>query len=210
MPNKIRVLIVDEFPIMRFGLHHFLDQLSGYEVTGEASCVAEALDLAQSTRPNIVLVDISPSKGMGICLATRLANRTTQVVAFSSDETWNAIREFLDAGGRAVVSRQRVLDELPLAITAAAAGRVWVSPDVRRAPDAAGSEYAGEEATLSRREREIVALVARGLTSNQIAEQLCVSRRTVETHRYWVFKKLGISSRAELVDYALKRNMLTV
>lgn len=207
--ERTAVLVVDAQPVVRWGIADFLEHNAGYRVCGEAGSVAEAAELIDALLPNVVVIDPSGSDPGLVELMRTLSQSAIGVVAFSSQENWNHVRSFIDLGGKGFVSKRSELSELASAVAAAAAGREWISPAVRRAARRTADGDVGKIGKLSAREVEIAELVARGLTSTQIADQLCVSLKTVETHRYRIFKKLGISTRAQLVDYALQNGILT-
>lgn len=131
-------------------------------------------------------------------LVTRVC---VQVVAFSDIDTWDDAEAFFEAGGMGLVHKTSPLDDLAKAIEAAANKQKWIAPALRTIDPTPISKSTDSE--LTKRESEIVTLITKGLTSKQIAEQLCLSINTVESHRKSVFRKLKVRHCAQLVHYAL-------
>ncbi|MCE5198604.1 MAG: response regulator transcription factor [Armatimonadota bacterium] len=208
--KSISVLIVDEHPVIRWGLNHLLEAKSDFHVLGETASISEAIDQAYALRPDVTIMDICMGNGKAFAAVEQLCMEgITRILAFTERETWDCVETFLATGGTGYISKRCPPDELLLALVAVSEGRPWISPSLRRVADATGDKHGSASQDLSPREREIATLVARGLTSRQIATQLCVSLKTVETHRYRIFKELQISSRAELVNYVIENGLLS-
>jgi DNA-binding NarL/FixJ family response regulator len=209
VPNTVKILIVDQYPVIRFGLAYFLEKQWSFEIVGEAGSIDDAIQQVRSHKPDVIVMDVFNFNGDGI-EATReiLREQPGNILAFSKNQSWDNISAFLHAGGLGFVLKQSSLTDLVTAINAVAEGNVWISPSVRKVTSASAQKPKTADEILSTREREIAMLVARGLTSSQIADQLCVSRRTVESHRYRIFKRLKIESRAQLVTYAIEHGLL--
>lgn len=203
------VLVVDEHFIVRWGLKHFLESQKGIRVVGEAGALDEAIELANLLKPAVVILDPS-LRGSGRDSAVRdLATAAGGgVLAFSSRDSWDAVERFMSAGGAGFLPKRCPPSDLVKAVRAVASGRRYVCPSLRSVRAKEQLQCLGGIRTLSGREREIAVLVARGFTSRQIGDKLCVSLKTVETHRYRIFKDLGIGSRAELVNYVLEHGLL--
>lgn len=207
--RKINVLIVEEHPVTRWGLRHFLETRNNITVVGEASTASEARVAISKLKPDVVILDIILPDGDGIELTKEIAlENIRRVMAFSAADTWDRVEKFLQAGGLCFVTKRCPPEEFIQALDAVAQNRKWISPSLRNAKPPSAADRIKHEHSLSPREREVVALVARGLTSRQIADQLCVSLKTVETHRYRIFRELQIKSRAQLVSYAIQNGML--
>lgn len=199
-----RAIVADGHPVTRWALRAFLTN-AGVHVVGEADSIDSALNLAAISRLDVVVTNtVFPDGSARRSIPDLVAGGQYRVVAFTEHDSWENVESFLAAGGTGFVSKRSPLSELLAAIEAATEGRQWVDPTVRsvtRITSAPGVD------SLTHRERETVTLIARGLTSRQIADQLCVSLKTVETHRYRIFRKLGVRRVAQLVDYAAKHGL---
>ncbi len=205
----VEVLLVDEHPVTRWGIMHFLGSQDGIRVVGEAGTYPEALELGRRLRPTIITTELTVS---GCEMTARVGELTkatgAAVLAFSTRDTWDAVERFTAAGGAGFLPKRCPPEELIHAVRMVGSGKSYISPSLRRVSRGRMAGRNGNGDALSAREREIAILVTRGLTSRQIADQLCISLKTVETHRYRIFKNLGIGSRAELVGYVLEHGML--
>lgn len=203
--QTITVLIVDEQPIVRWGLRHFLETQQ-IRIVSDVESLSEALDKLQEDEPDVIILDTSLPDTDTISATKELTkDKPRRILAFSSKESWEYVEKFINAGGLGFVSKRCPPDELITAIRAVANNQPWISPAMRKI--ASGNKNK-TELNLSPREREVVALIAHGYTSRQIADQLCVSIKTIETHRYRIFKHLNIKSRAELVNFAIQNGLL--
>lgn len=178
-------------------------------IVGEASSIAEAVDLANIQEPDVVLIDLMLDDENGIEATRKLAREGGRRVLALSDYTGpDQLEGFFAAGGAGFVSKTSPVKEISTAIRAALDNRRWISPSLSTPVNASG-QTSKEGPMLSAREREVAVLIAKGLSSTQAASKLYVSRNTVETHRYRIFKKLAIHSRAELVDYVMRHGLIT-
>ena len=204
---RSRVFIFEEHPATLWGLKHFLETRGDIAIVGEAQSAGEALKLIAKLDPDVVIADIALSDHDGMQFVKEIAaGGSRKVLAFSASGTWDRIEGFMQAGGLGFVSKRCSPEELITALDAVCQGRRWISPALRKVKPATLPH--GRRDGLSPREREVVTLVARGLTSRQIADQLCVSIKTIETHRYRIFRELHIQNRAQLVNYAIEHGML--
>jgi len=208
--QKVRttgVLIADEHPVIRWGLRHFLETQRDLRVLGEADTLAETLELANRFAPDVIIMDLLlPDNDTAQATRRAVHESGARVLAFSARDTWDCVEKFMGQGGAGFVTKRCSPEELVAAVRAVAAGRQWISPDIRKSSAPSGQTKSA--VVLSPRECEVAALVARGFTSRQIADQLCLSLKTVETHRYRIFKELHIKSRAELVSYVMEHDLL--
>jgi two-component system response regulator NreC len=202
----IRVLIVDDHGIVRAGLRALLSVEPDLDVVGEAEDGEQALRLARTLQPDVVLMDIS-MPGMDGLEATRALTQgqpRVRVLILSLHEDSALVRAALQAGAAGYVVKRGVEADVISAIRAAMRGDLYVHPAVTRAL-LSGDRHASESSvdeTLSPRETEVLRLIAAGHTNREIAERLVLSVRTVESHRANLTGKLGLHSRAELVQYA--------
>ena len=162
----------------------------------------------QAREPSVLVLDVGRPARESIEAIATLRERvpSTQVVVLSSEREAASAKAVLDAGAAAFVARESVERDLPAAVRSAAAGERYISPRVERELRARRRTRGSDG--LTPRELEVLGLIAHGHTSVEIADELRLSPRTVETHRARIHKKLGLSTRAELVRYALARGML--
>jgi len=208
----IRVLIVDDHAVVRSGLRRLLDAEADIETVGEAANADRAVFEAIEAKPDVVLMDlVMPEKG-GIegMPALLQAVPETRVLVLSMQDDPRYVRGAFEAGASGYVLKDAADTEVVSAIRAVAAGERYVHPALGAklvSAEAEGRRRA-EQDPLSEREREVLRLLALGHTNQEIAEQLYISVRTVETHRAHIMQKLSLSSRADLVRYAIAEGLL--
>ncbi len=205
---KIRILIADDHQMFREALCHMLGTQADLEVVAQTGDGLQIVELACSCAPHVVCMDISMPGMNGIEVTrTLLAQRPLiKVVALSACTDQNHVREMLDAGASAYVTKVEAGDELLRAIRAVLRGRIYLCPDVSGVVSdvLAGRQRASRSSVmLSERERQVLKLVTEGLTSGQIAKQLSIAASTVEVHRRNIMRKLDRHSVAELTRYML-------
>lgn len=209
--RAIRVLLVDDHPIVRDGLRGYLDRQRGLLVIGEAGSGMAALEMARSLAPDVVLMDHSMPDMSGIEVAGQLRFIVphARVLILTMQEDREYVREARRAGARGYLVKDVSPSEVVSAIEAVHRGEPFVTCGTSRAlleelqGEIRGTPSAASEPPLSRREKQVLALLAAGLGSREIAERLGLGVRTVETHRLRLRRKLGIRSVAGLTKYAL-------
>jgi two-component system, NarL family, response regulator NreC len=216
--SKIRVLIVDDHAIVRAGLRLLISGQEDMTVVGEAGSTQDGIDAAERLSPDVALIDLS-LPGEGGIEAIRQLRRTrprVRTVALTMHDDPAYLRSVLSAGGSGYVVKRAADSELLAAIRTVREGRSFVSPMLAEAelfempaptPPLSG-EAEASLARLSARERQVLVLLAHGHTHAEMAEQLGISVKTVETHRARLSEKLGIKSRADLVRLALDAGLL--
>jgi two-component system response regulator NreC len=186
------------------------------EVVGEAGDGAQALELTERMRPDVVIMDIS-MPGMGGIEATqtlRAQHPDVQVLALTMHEDESYVFQLLRAGAAGYVLKRAAAQDLVQAVRAAAKGDAFLYPSVARkvVEDYLKRVESGEERErydgLTGREKEILTLIAQGLSNQQIAEKLYISIKTVQTHRAHILEKLGLHDRTELVRYAIRKGLI--
>lgn len=209
MTAPIRVLVADDHMIVRTGIRHVLESDSGFEVVGEAANGAETLSLAAQLDPDVVVLDISMPGESGLKLAAQLRAGTPErrVLILSMHDNAEYVLESVRAGANGYLLKDTAATELRSAIRAVCRGESYFSPPIAgRLRDALRGEHPTPAASLDHltgREREVLLGVARGKTNKEIATDLGISHRTVETHRESLMKKLQIRTVAELTRFAL-------
>jgi two-component system, NarL family, response regulator NreC len=208
----IRVLVVDDHAVVRSGLRMLLDAEPDMETVGEAPNADRAVFEALEQRPDVVLMDlVMPGKG-GIegMPALLRAVPEAKVLVLSMQDDPRYVRESFEAGASGYVLKEAADTEVVEAVRAVANGERYVHPALgaRLVEAEAQERRRADEDPLSEREREVLRLLALGHTNQEIASMLYISVRTAETHRAHIMQKLRLSSRAELVRYALAQGLL--
>ncbi len=210
--NKIRVLIADDHAVVRSGLRQLMGDQPDLEVVGEAGDGREALEKVKSLKPNVIVLDIAMPGVSGLEAAGLIkeAVPSCQIVVLTMHGKENFVRQVLSSGALAYVLKASPVQDVLAAVRAAHRGEYFLSSKIeaevvgayldhrREAPAVRGYDL------LSEREQQIFRLVAEGNSTNQIAEVLCVSPKTVEKHRTNIMKKLGIKDRLDVVKYAVR------
>ena len=208
------MLVADDHTIVRTGIRHVLESKPGFIVVGEASTGTEALELAVSLHPDVAVLDISMPGISGLKLAAELRARSpeTQVLILSMHDNTEYVLESLRAGVHGYLLKDTAATELRGAIRAVRRGESFFSPPIAarlsavvRGDPAASSGALG---LLTARERRVLAGVARGHTNREMAAQLGISPRTVESHRENLMKKLGVRTVAGLTRLALEAGLV--
>jgi two-component system response regulator NreC len=219
---SIRVVLADDHVPMRRSLRLLLDSEEDVEVVGEADDLASAVGFVQRCRPSVLVLGLGTAGGSGMTGGSdapsgsggetirqlRARAPAMQIVLVTMDENPVLAQSALAAGALGFVVKDLADEELAPAIRQAARGEQYVSPRV--ASRLAGLDRALVDDRLSAREVEVLRLIALGHTSVEIAHQLQLSPRTVETHRARIHRKLELTTRAELVRYALGRGLLRI
>ena len=214
---SIRVFIADDHGILRGGLRALINAQLDMEVVGEAASGPDAEIGVKETEPDVLLMDISMPRGGGLAAisAIKAVRPRTRVLVLTVHDELGYVRAAADAGAIGYVVKNAVDTELLAAIRAVAEGRTFMdisagqglaeSSMSRRAPAKLGAREATQ---LTGREREVMARVAEGFTNSQIAEELGLGVKSVETYRARVMEKLGLTSRSDLVRFALEAGIL--
>ncbi|MEV5916027.1 response regulator transcription factor [Streptomyces chartreusis] len=209
--SSISLLIVDDHPVVRDGLRGMFESAPGFVVLGEAASGEEALERAAALDPDVVLMDLRMPGGGGVAAIAHLTSTgaRAKVLVLTTYDTDSDTLPAIEAGATGYLLKDAPRDELFTAVRAAAEGRTVLSPAVAsrlvsavRTPRAPGNE------PLSAREREVLALVAKGTPNREIARELFISEATVKTHLTHLYAKLGVNDRAAAVATAYERGIL--
>ncbi len=201
----IRALLVDDHQIVRSGVRRVLEATGRFEVVGEAAGVQEALERAREHVPDVVVLDLTLRDESGLDAIAELRAGGARVVILSMQDEPAYARKAFELGAQGYVVKDAADEELADAIDAVLADRIYVHPAL-----AARLVLAEPEDDLTERERQILRLIALGYTNQEIAGQLFLSVRTIEAHRRHILDKLRLSTRAELVRYALERRIVEI
>jgi DNA-binding NarL/FixJ family response regulator len=209
--RALRVLLADDHGLVRAGMRALIAEIDGVDVVAEAADGQEALRLIRETRPDVALVDISMPVMNGIEVATRAGKEHpgTRIVIVTMHADEEFVRRALLAGAAGYLLKQADRAEFEMALRALARGDTWLSAAVSKkvvAGYAQGGKPAAAEPfeILTPRQREVLQLIAEGLSTKEIAARLDVSVKTVETHRTELMERLGIHGVAGLVRYAIR------
>ena len=207
LAESIRVALCDDHAVVRSGLRRILDAEDGIEIVGEAGNAADAVSLAVAESPDVFVMDVGlPGvNGIEATRQIRAFSPTTAVLVLTVHNDIAYLRKAFDAGASGYLVKDAADVELVLAVRHIAAGDEYVHPSLGAAllaPNAATIRPSGPGGELSEREVDVLRMVALGHTNADIAEELYVSVRTVETHRAHIQHKLGIKARADLVRVA--------
>jgi two-component system NarL family response regulator len=211
--TAIRVLLVEDHRMVREALGEVLKKVPDIDVVGEAGNGRDALELATAVAPDVVVLDIRLPDMNGIEVAARLrdAGLAAKIVALSAFADKPFATAMVRAGASAYVTKSAAGTELVQAIRAVAEGKGYFSPEVAGALAAELRDRpTGEGAPLARREREVLRLIAEGVRSLAIAEQLHVSVGTVEVHRRNIMRKLGLRTVADLTKHAIREGIVSL
>lgn len=213
MAERVRVALCDDHGVVRSGLRRILQDEADLEVVGEAGNAEAAVAVARAERPDVFVMDLG-LPGTGGIAATRLvreASPGTAVLILTVHDDVGYLRKAFEAGAAGYLVKEAADVELVQAVRTVAAGGRYVHPTLGAAllaPEAARARLGGPGGDLSEREREVLRLIALGLTNAEIGERLFVSVRTVETHRAHIHQKLDVRTRAELVRLARDAGLL--
>jgi DNA-binding NarL/FixJ family response regulator len=217
--QAIRVLLVEDHLVVRAGLHMLIESRPGLVVVGEAATHAEALALATCEQPDIILLDLAlgAENGLDLLPKLRAAAGDARVLVLTALHGVDAHRQAIRAGAMGLVLKEQAPEVLFKAIEKVYTGEVWLDramlasmlgelvSDRTRPANVAAERIA----TLSEREREVMALVGQGLKNKQISERLSITETTVRHHLTSIFAKLGVESRLELVIFAHQHGLIT-
>jgi two-component system response regulator NreC len=209
------IVLADDHHVVRQGLRSLLEAEPGFSVIGETGDGLEVTQLVERLRPDVLVLDLMMPGLNGLEVTRQVSQRSprTHVVILSMHANEAYVLEALRAGAVAYVLKESTSAELVRAVREAVAGRRYLSPPLsERAIEAymqkAESATLDPYETLTAREREVLHLVAEGHTNAEIADRLFISRRTVETHRANLMRKLSLRTQTDLISYALRRGIL--
>ncbi len=206
--TPMRILLVDDHAVVRAGLRRLLEDTEGFDVCGEAGTAKDAIELVEIRRPDVVVLDIGlpDADGLDIIETLRVKGRGSRVLVLSMHDEPERVERSFSSGADGYLVKEAAESELVAALEAMHRGERYLYPPLGAAMIKAAS--APPVDPLTDREREIVRLLALGHTNSEIASTVHLSIRTVETHRAHAMAKLRLSSRAELVRWALDRGLL--
>lgn len=206
----IRIVVADDHTIFRQGLLGLLSSEKDIVIAGEAGNGRDALALIVETEPDVAILDVSMPEPGGIEIAREIQRRgldTRVVILTMHKETLTSDRA-LRSGANGYILKDNAFDELLYAIRAVVAGGTFISPLISGKILEDLAKRTNEQSTITKRELEVLRLIAEGLTNRHIAETLFISIKTVETHRSRVMRKLDLHNTADIVKYAINAGLL--
>lgn len=214
--SPLRVLLVDDHALVRAGIRALVDAIPNVSVIGEAGSAVEAFAITIAEKPDVVLTDIAMKGTNGLVLTAQIlaALPETRVILLSMHSDESYVREALKIGATGYIVKDAAASELEAALQAVAAGGNYLSPSVSRiVMERYGSQLkagaGGPLAELTPRQREILTKIARGRSTKEIAYELELSVKTVETHRAQLMQRLGLSDLAALVRFAIRAGLIS-
>lgn len=208
LQQPVRIVLADDHSVMRAGLRLLLDAEPEFEVVAEAGNAEDAARFVRGHHPDVLLLDLNMPGGSGLDLIPRIRKEApeTRIVVLTMQRDPAFARHALGAGAVGYVLKDAADGELVLAVRLAASGQTYLNPQL-------GARLASESVDarpgdLSERELEILRLIALGHTNPEIAAKLYLSVRTIEAHRSHIHQKLSLTSRAELVHFALEHRLI--
>ena len=213
--KPIRVVLVEDHTLVRAGIRALLEKLGWVQVVGEAGDGREAISLVKTQRPDVVLLDITMSDLNGLEVTDRLRNSlpNVRVVIISMHRSEEYVLQALRAGAMGYVLKDASMSELEIALKAVMNGETYLSPPVSKyvvsdyVRRVGGGTYLFDE--LTRRQREVLQLIAEGSTTKEIAQKLNIDVKTADTLRTQLMKRLDIHNIAGLVRYAIRMGVVT-
>ncbi|HWW00163.1 MAG TPA: response regulator transcription factor [Candidatus Acidoferrum sp.] len=213
--QKIKVLVADDHPVVRRGLQSLLAKQERLTIVGEAADGEEALQKALALSPDVVLLDISMPRrdGLEVTAVLRKDAPRIKVLILSVHSNKEYIFRIIQAGAHGYVSKEAAPEELLRAIEAVYSGETFFSPEIARAALNQLVNHGGKKepfGQLTGREREVLVLIAQGQSNKEIASQLGIGVRTIETHRERIMRRLDIHSVAGLTKFAIANGMVSL
>lgn len=209
----IRVLVVDDHPLVRQGLRSFLSTIDDIDVVGEASDGSEAIALADELRPDVVMMDLAMPGVDGIEATRRIteANASIRIIALTSFATDDKVFPAIQSGAAGYLLKETDPSELAEAIRKVHRGEPILHPDVaaRLMREVAAATPRAHRTDLTARELEVLRLIAAGRSNKEIARDLSVAEKTVKTHVSNVLSKLGVADRTQAAVYAVQNGLAT-
>ena len=215
MEKKYKIVIAEDYTIVRQGLKSLLDSFSDFQVVGEAVDGKEAIESVESLKPDLVLMDLSMPKTDGITAIKEIKKRLpeTKVLALTVHKTEGHVRMALEAGADGYILKDASCAELEMAIRNIVDGKSYLSPEISNGiirgylSGVKSEEKATKTSSLTPREVEVMKLIAEGYKSREIADYLSISINTVDKHRANLMRKLDLHSATALTHFALKEGL---
>jgi DNA-binding NarL/FixJ family response regulator len=214
---KKSVVLIDDHQLVRAGIRMLLESLGQYEVVGESSTGIDGLNIIRETKPCLVLLDLSLPDISGLDVLAKIlhehevnSNPPPLILILSMHADKEYVRRALSMGAAGYIVKDAATDELELALHQILAGNTWASPSLKEPDLLLGTSVATGKLPLSKREIEVLKLIAIGSCTKEIAADLSISVKTVETYRMQLMDKLSVRNIPGLVRYAVKTGLITL
>ena len=206
--EKIRILVVDDHPMVIEGMKAILQQISFVEVVGTANSSFQALELTDTLQPDLIITDINLPEVSGIELTTRIKKKypLIKVIGMSTFNDRSYISQMIQSGADGFLVKSASREEIEKAIPLVLEGQLYLSVDISMSRTE--KQHLQHQPVITRREKEILALIADGMTNPQIAEKLFISLNTVDTHRKNLLAKFETNNSAALIKLATKAGLI--
>jgi len=214
---SVKIILADDHRIMREGLRALLERDAAIEVIAEADNGRTTVELSRELNPDVVVIDIGMPDLNGIDATRQIVSESpaVKVIALSMHSDRKFVREMLSAGASGYLLKDSAFEELGTALATVINNQTYLSPKIA---DTVVKDYLGKvepkeskvSPALTKREREVLQLIAEGKTTKDIAAQLYVSIKTIETHRKQIMDKVGLNSVAELTKYAIREGLTSL
>jgi DNA-binding NarL/FixJ family response regulator len=210
MLGKLRIVVADDHALLRSGFRAIFTRMLDVEVVGEAANGREALQLVKDLAPDILLMDISMPELSGLLAAEQVKQRSanTKVIILSMHASKEYVIEALRAGASGYLLKDATLYEVETALKVVAEGNLYLSPSIAQHVVGRNLDGSSENELLSLRQREVLQLLAEGKSMADIADILYLSKKTIESHRAELMRRLGIQDVAGLVRYAWRKGLI--
>lgn len=218
--NKIKILICDDHPLIRTGIKNMLERIKGFNVIGEAENGQESIEMVKQLSPDVVIMDVSMPKMSGI-EACRIISKTfpaTKVLMLTMHENEEYVLKGFESGAKGYIPKNSKMTEFINAIQVIAKGENYFTPQVSRillrgyqekTQEVFQAKSVSNGKTFTKREKEIIFHISKGQSNKEIAEDLFISVRTVETHRKNIMSKFHLRNTADIIMYAIKNNIIS-
>ena len=209
--SKIRVLLIDDHPVVRAGIRMLLEQDSAIEVVGEADNGDRAIELVESLKADVLLLDMEMPGKNGVQVAQELkkAKANVQILGLSAYDDEEYISSLLSSGAAGYLTKEEALDKIVDAVHGVARGeKGWFSRRAMMQMSAKVQKQKEYVYSLTSREEEVLRSLSRGFTNKQIAAELSITQRTVRFHLSNLYEKLGVNSRTKAIAWALKHDLV--